>query len=512
MTISRYFLLLVLMGFLSCQTPQQNQSQNAEYETKMERYRPLFHFTPEKNWINDPNGLVYLDGEYHLFYQYNPFGDTWGHMSWGHAISKDLLNWEHLPVALYEEDSIMIFSGSAIVDNNNTSGLCSDNKCLFAIYTSHDHSQNKLQHQSIAFSKDKGRTWTKYGNNPVLDLGMRDFRDPKVFWYEESERWVMVVSHPLEYKVQFYQSDNLVDWNLTGEFGGYGDVSRIWECPDLLKVNVKGSDEFKWVLIISSGSQYEGFTGMQYFVGEFDGERFIADHPGQSPEWLDYGKDFYAAITYNNLPSGHPPVLIGWANNWAYANALPTSPWRGMMSIPRELSLVEQEDEYKLVQKPVESFYKFASDSEKLVFTNHRIEDNDKLLNGLHSGSFLMNIEFEDIQADLVGIEIFKSEKEKTMIGYDRVKGILFIDRTKSGNIDFRENFASVEYAPLELKDNRLSLEIVVDQSIIEVFAEGGSVVISDQVFPVSGKNEMQLFVKGGKAKVREMEIYPIGN
>lgn len=509
MTIARINILLILIGLITCTSPDRQQKSTGQ-ENYIEQYRPVFHFTPEKNWTNDPNGLVYLDGEYHLFYQYNPYGDTWGHMSWGHAVSKDLLTWEHLPVALYEEDSIMIFSGSAILDYGNTTGLCSDNECLFAIYTSHDHSKKKLQHQSIAFSKDKGRTWTKYDHNPVLDLGMPDFRDPKVFWHEESEKWIMIVSHPLVYKVQFYQSENLIDWSLSGEFGGYGDVSKIWECPDLLKINVEGSEEYKWVLIISSGSQYEGFTGMQYFVGEFDGKNFIADQPGETPLWLDYGKDFYAAITYNNLPEGHSPVLIGWANNWAYANTVPTSPWRGMMSIPRELSLIKSGKEFKLTQKPVQSFYELAYNSEKLVFSNHDIVENDQLLNGIQVGSSLIKIEFENIEADIVGIEIFKSDNEKTVIGYDRSKGCLFIDRTQSGNIDFHEKFPSVEIASLDLTDNHLSLEIVVDQSIVEVFAEGGLVAISDQVFPESDENGIQFFAKNGKAQVRNIEIFQI--
>ena len=509
MMIARIIILLILIGLISCTSPDR-QHKSARLGKNIEQYRPLFHFTPEKNWINDPNGLVYLDGEYHLFYQYNPYGDTWGHMSWGHAISKDLLKWDHLPVALYEEDSIMIFSGSAVVDNKNTSGLCSEKVCLFAMYTSHDHSQNRLQHQSIAYSQDKGRTWSKYVNNPVLDLGMTDFRDPKVFWYDEKEKWVMVVSLPLEFKVLFYQSENLTDWELTGEFGGFGDVSKIWECPDLLKVKVKGSEEVKWVLIISSGSQYEGFTGMQYFIGEFDGNTFIADQPTEIPAWLDYGKDFYAAITYNNLPEGQPPILIGWANNWAYANSLPTSPWRGMMAIPRELSLIKSGEGYKLIQNPVKALYEIANKSEKLAFSNHDIEKNDQLLDDVQAGSCLIKIEFENIDAEMVGIEIFKSDNEKTIVGFNHTADHLFIDRSKSGNVDFHENFASVEFAPITLKDNRLSLEIVIDQSIVEVFAEGGSVVISDQIFPVSGENGMQLFVKSGNAKVSKMEIYQI--
>ena len=509
MSLRKYYLLLVFTGFISCQAPQQKHTDHIEHKSGIEQYRPVFHFTPEKNWINDPNGLVYLDGEYHLFYQYNPFGDTWGHMSWGHAVSKDLLKWEHLPVALYEEDSIMIFSGSAIVDGNNTSGLC-DSECMYAIYTSHDHSQNKLQHQSIAYSDDKGRTWTKYSDNPVLDLGMRDFRDPKVFWHEESRKWIMVVSLPLEVKVQFYRSGNLLDWELTGEFGGYGDVSKIWECPDLLQVPVMNSDEYKWVLIISSGSKYKGFTGMQYFVGEFNGDTFLADNSGEDAVWLDHGKDFYAAITYNNLPTDHPPVLVGWANNWAYANSLPTSPWRGMMSTPRELSLIPDGDNYLLVQKPVRSLYEFAKPSDKKTFAKHKIEGNDQLLKGIQSGSCLLKIRFSDINAQKVGIEVFKNDDEKTIVGYDADKKHLYIDRRLSGNTGFHEKFSSLDYASLTLQDNSLSLEIIMDQSIIEVFAQGGSVVITDQVFPSSDQNSMQLFVENGTAEVEQLEVYNI--
>ncbi len=508
MKVSGIFLVLVFIGILSCQRPHEQQSEGFKQTEVQDRYRPLFHFTPEKNWINDPNGLVYHNGEYHLFYQYNPFGDTWGHMSWGHAISNNLLDWTHLPVALYEEDSIMIFSGSAVVDKDNTAGLCKGEQCIFAIYTAHDHSRNKLQYQSIAYSSDNGRTWIKYAENPVLNLGMRDFRDPKVFWYVEARKWIMVVSHPLAYMVQFYQSENLVDWELTGEFGGGGDVSKIWECPDLLKVPIEGSDDHKWVLIISSGSQYEGFTGMQYFIGEFDGKVFNTLQTGENPVWLDYGKDFYAAITYNNLPEGHPPVLIGWANNWAYANALPTSPWRGMMSIPRELSLAEVNGELKLIQKPVRSFYEKVSRSELLTFSDHKIEEGDNLLKEVYASAFLLKMEFNDIDAEELGIEVFKDQHEKTIIGYNSKEMKLFIDRTLSGHVDFHQDFASIDYASYKLWDKSLKLEILVDQSIVEVFTGNGSVVISDQVFPNSNLNGMQLFVKGGTANLKNMELY----
>lgn len=252
----------------------------ADYYT--EQYRPQFHFSPERNWMNDPNGMVFHDGEYHLFYQYNPFGDTWGHMSWGHAVSPDMVHWEHLPVALLEEDGVMIFSGSAVVDRDNTSGFgTTDNPPLVAIYTGH-YTEQPLQNQHIAYSTDRGRTWTKYEGNPVLDIGLRDFRDPKVMWHEATGRWVMTVTLPTDRKVRFYGSPNLKDWTLLSEFGPAGAVRGIWECPDLFPLPVEGGGE-KWVLIVNiGGDAVAGGSGCQYFVGTFDGETFIEDAPAQS--------------------------------------------------------------------------------------------------------------------------------------------------------------------------------------------------------------------------------------
>ena len=508
--ISIFISILVLTVF--CRTPEKNGSDDSSdiVDVKTEKYRPIFHFTPAKNWINDPNGLVYYEDEYHLFYQYNPFGTTWGHMSWGHAVSKDLIKWEHLPVALMEEDGIMIFSGSAVVDKGNTSGLCTGDDCLVAIYTSHIEEGEKAQHQSIAYSNDNGRTWEKYSENPVLDLGMKDFRDPKVLWYGPEEKWVMVVSHPLQYKVQFYESYNLIDWELTGEFGGYGDVSKIWECPDLIKIKIKDTDEYRWVLIISSGSQYGDFTGMQYFIGDFDGKKFIVDEPSENPKWLDYGKDYYAAIAYNNLPEDQPPIMIGWINNWRYANAIPTSTWRGMMSIPRELTLERQKNEIILAQKPVRALMDYCQGFSKQEFSDQLIESQGQLLNSVQVGSSLLKIEFENIDAEEFGIEIFKSEGEKSIIGYSMAKNQLFINRMESGKVDFNDAFASIDYAPLSLVDNKLSLNIIVDQSIIEVFGNGGTVVITDQVFPDIDENKMQLYSKGGSARLINMSIVKI--
>ena len=273
LTVSTALVLVVLV------MPQFTAAQPEA--TYTERYRPQYHFTPAVNWMNDPNGMVYYNGEYHLFYQYNPFGDTWGHMSWGHAVSRDLVHWEHLPVALAEEDGVMIFSGSAVVDWNNTSGFGEEGRPpLVAVYTGH-HTSGERQDQRIAYSTDSGRTWTKYEGNPVLDRAMKDFRDPKVFWYEPDEKWVMVLARPHEHKVQLYSSPDLKSWTHLSDFGPAGAVNGIWECPDLFELPVDGDPgNTKWVLVVNlnPGGPAGGSAG-QYFVGHFDGERFTADTP-----------------------------------------------------------------------------------------------------------------------------------------------------------------------------------------------------------------------------------------
>ncbi|MEJ0032690.1 MAG: glycoside hydrolase family 32 protein [Bacteroidota bacterium] len=383
-------------------------------------YRPKFHFTPQKNWTNDPNGLVYYDGEYHLFFQYNPYGDKWGHMSWGHAVSKDLLHWEELPVAIEEYvdsegDSVMIFSGSAVVSGDS----------IVAIFTSH---KSTKQSQSIAVSHDKARTFKVYKGNPVLDIGRKDFRDPKVFWYEPQKKWVMAAVVPDQHKVNLYESKDLKSWNFMSDFGKVGDTTKIWECPDLFPLSNK------WVLLISASHPQGGpFVGMQYFVGDFDGTKFSVDDSSRYPLYVDYGKDFYAGITYNNEPGGRR-IMIGWANNWAYAGSVPTSPWRGGMSLPRELSL---DSDLKLKQVPAVEI-----ESKKVVF-----DKTDSI------------------------------EVSGTWIGYNAITKNVFLNR-------MNKMFPSIEKAPARLIDGKVKLEIFEDHSIIEVFINDGEAVISDQVFP----------------------------
>src|SRR5437773_1097059 len=318
-------------------------------------HRPRYHFTPERNFMNDPNGLVYFEGEYHLFYQHNPFGSDWGHMSWGHAVSTDLVHWRHLPVALREEGGVMVFSGSAVVDRRNTSGLCGRPgvACLVAIYAGHGHGK---QTQNLASSRDRGRTWTKYAGNPVLDIGSKDFRDPKVFWHEPTGRWIMVVALSEERKIRFYGSADLKSWSPLSDFGPAGSTKGQWECPDLFELPVEGDPaRRRWVLDVDvNPGAPQGGSADQYFVGSFDGTTFRNDNPETQVLWADHGKDFYASLSWSNLPPSDPRrIWIGWMSNWQYAPQDPTSPWRGMLTVPRALKLAALPAGLRLVQEPV---------------------------------------------------------------------------------------------------------------------------------------------------------------
>ncbi len=485
----------VLICFANCQSKKTTENKMNYYQ---EKYRPAYHFTPEKNWMNDPNGLVYYEGEYHLFYQYNPYGSTWGHMSWGHAVSKDLLHWEHLPVALEEYpdpligDSTMIFSGTALIDQNNTSGLCEGKGCMIAIYTSHVHKngEGKMQHQSLAFSNDKGRTWKRYDKNPILDIKRKDFRDPKVFWYEPQQKWVMATVIPDLFKVRFYESKNLLEWKQLSEFGPLGDTTRIWECPDLYPLPIEGNPgKTKWMLSLSGGHpQGPKFVGMQYFVGQFDGTSFTPDDPKQAALHVDHGKDFYAGIVYNNIPKQDGrTIMIGWINNWTYGKQIPTLPWRSAMSIPRRLSLKEADNGLRLIQNPVKEIESLRTE----------------MLTDSISSESSAEIEIElNTDSDETGIKLFKSELEETIIGYRSKDHILFLDRRKSGNVNFNPDFASIEEVNVIPVDGKIKLHIFIDQSIIEVFANDGDATIADYAFPEKADYKIETYSKGGKSPV----------
>jgi len=630
--------------------------------TYQEPHRPQFHFTPAINWMNDPNGMVYFDGEYHLFYQYNPFGDKWGHMSWGHAVSPDLVHWEHFPLALAEENGVMIFSGSAVVDWKNTSGFGEDGKPpLVAIYTGH-YTEKPLQNQQIAYSNDRGRTWTKYSGNPVLDIGLKDFRDPKVMWHEPTGKWVMTVSVPTDRKVRFYSSPNLKDWTLLSEFGPAGAVKGIWECPDLFQVKVENGSQSKWVLIVNIGGEsVAGGSGCQYFVGEFDGREFKPDpgqpgdaltnrrlpagkiladfesddfgdwtaegasfsagpvrthdrfsglvggglatswgsgdadmgtltspaftvdsdfvtfligggnHPGETcinlvvdgeavrtatgrnsgslrwhswdirdlegktstiqlvdrhsggwgqilvdhivigdelfvppsgepANWVDYAKDFYAAVSWNDIPKSDGRRLwLGWMSNWQYANDVPTSPWRSAMSIPRSLSLRKIDGDWRLVQKPAVELEKLRTgDVEDFSYqssgNNSTLENNF----GNHGQLYELVAEIKASNDAVFSFDFCRGNGEATTLKFDIAKQQVMLDRTKSGIVHFSDAFPGIFTAPVRLIKGEIRIHAFVDTSSVEIFVNDGETVLTSLVLPKPDSTGLRFKVDEG--------------
>ncbi len=441
--------------------------------------RPIYHFAPPANWTNDPNGLVFIDGVYHLFYQHNPFGMTWGHMTWGHAVSTNLLTWEHWPIAI-PEDSLMIFSGSAVYDSLNTSGFGDSSGCLVAIYTAH---RSGRQTQAIAYSVDNGRTWSKYANNPVIDRGMADFRDPKVFWYAPEKKWLMVVALPKEHRTAFYSSPNLIDWELMSEFGPEGKAAGLWECPDLFELPIENTTETKWVLVLSSAGPHEGHAGLQYFVGEFDGSTFINDNPADQMLFIDYGKDFYAGQTYNGLPL-HRRTLIAWMSNWAYANETPEKGFRGRMSLPRVMSLHNTSAGLRLAQRPVS----MSSLSTILV--------DEKNIPVAQVNQLLADVPAE--KAFFISLKTIDSFslalKDGTPVfTFDHNTNTVIINRQHDANCFDFSGYATTDAIELFDTIHAAQFDFYVDANSLEIFINQGAQTLSYLMFPGIRLNDLRL-------------------
>jgi sucrose-6-phosphate hydrolase SacC (GH32 family) len=639
--------------------------------TYSEPFRPQYHFTPEKNWMNDPNGLVFYEGEYHLFYQFNPYGDKWGHMSWGHAVSADMVHWKHLPLALPEEDGVMIFSGSAVIDWKNSSGFGKDGQPpMVAIYTGYRTNDN-VQFECIAFSNDKGRTWTKYSGNPVINLNSKDFRDPKVQWHEPTKKWIMTVSLSAEHQVCFYGSTNLKEWTLLSKFGPAGATGGVWECPDLFELPLPGTSEKRWVLAVNiNPGSIAGGSGGQYFIGQFDGTRFVADKnmlgqsasefvpegkiiadfegetygdwkvtgdafgpgpakgkfPNQNPVdgykgerlvnsffngdetigtltspefavtkpflnfligggsqketrmdlwvdgkvvrtasgddgerlswrawdvrellgksaklqivdeakggwghisidqimladapahaaseaalWFDYGPDYYAAVSWSDVPKSDGRRLwLGWMNNWQYGQDVPTAPWRSAMSIPREVGLRKTSDGIRLVQEPAREMESLRG--EHFQFNGGDVAAaNDWLAKNKIQGDQLeMLIELEPQSDGVEGVRVLKGTKEATVIGVDRSRGQVFVDRTQSGMANFHPKFSSKNDAPLTVRDGKVKLHIFVDAGSVEVFVNNGERVFTDLVFPSADSRKVEFM---GASKISSLNVWKL--
>ncbi len=503
-------------------------------------YRPSYHFTPLYGWMNDPNGMVYKDGEYHLYFQYNPYGSKWGNMHWGHAVSKDLLHWEHLDPAIARDTMGHIFSGSSVIDKNNTAGY--GKNAIIAIYT--NNSTNHDEVQCMAYSTDNGMTFTKYEGNPVLRPydGLKDFRDPKVFWYDKNKSWYMIVSADKE--IRLYKSKNLKSWAYVSSFGkNIGQQPCQYECPDFFQLPVNGDKKnMKWVMImnINPGCIFGG-SATEYFVGDFDGKNFICPD-ADDVKWLDYGKDHYATVTFSN--TADRVLAMTWMSNWQYANLTPFKQNRGANGLPRELKLYEKDGKYYIsedVAPEVKALRKVSHDfGDELV-------DGVKDMKGVAAnmeGAFEIEADITPNADGIAGIEISNNKRERTLIYFDIKKGKVVMDRTESGltdfgkrsiphdieqawdkqrekqakqparienSINYKNDFALATWAPLSLcEGNTYHVNIFVDRSSIELFVDGGRIAMTNLVFPVSPYENIKLYTKGGKVDFKNIKLHKL--
>ena len=442
--------------------------------TNRERFRPSYHHTPAYGWMNDPNGMFYKDGEWHLCYQYNPYGSLWENMTWGHSISKDLIHWEALPNAV-EPDAIgTIFSGSCVVDKNNTAGYGKD--AIIAYYTS----AGEAQTQSMAYSTDGGRTFTKYEKNPVIVSNVPDFRDPNFFWHEATQKWIMLLAAGQE--MQIYSSPNLKDWTMESSFGReYGNHDGVWECPDMMPLTVRGTGQQKWMLVcnINPGGPFGG-NATQYFIGQFDGHQFTCESKPEVTKWMDYGKDHYATVSFDNAPEGRR-VVIAWMSNWQYANQVPTKQFRSANSIPRDLDLFADGNEIYCGVTPSKEMLAMRGNKVK------RLTDACELI--------------VDVKGTME-LVLSNAKGEQVVMNYDARQQTFAMDRTKSGDVSFSEAFPATTIAPTHgaLKQ----LRIFIDHSSIEVFDADGKMAMTNLVFPSEPYNTIK--VKGGKVSIYEIK------
>lgn len=479
--------------------------------TPTPQWRPAYHFTPAKNWTNDPNGLIFLNGEFNLYYQHNPFENKWGHMSWGHATSKDLISWKHLPVAIPEvishDTTTWIYSGSAVLDVKNTSGFGSNGKPpLVAIFTA-DQPNQKKESQFIAYSNDGGLSFKQYAKNPVIDLNMRDFRDPNVFWHEPSKQWVMTVSMVDDHMVRFYGSKNLKDWNKLSDFGPAGYTKNGWECPSLLPLVVDGDPKnIKWVLFVSLGGEHGPL--IQYFVGDFDGTTFTSITDKNKVMKVDYGDAFYAAIAWRDAPE-NKKILLGWLQNGRQE----TYPWKGQMSIPHDLSLKTTDEGLVLNQLPsvfvTRSLSKYTN-GKPVEQKNITITDKGLKLPG-EKNAYWIDAEFDIKNAKKVGFNVVEKAgtDKKVIVGYDVEKQELFVDCTGSEkNNKSPENL--VQAAPMKIVGRVVKIKVLVDGSSLEVFGNDGEKVISTMIYPDTDATGLTAFADG-EAVIKSLNMWNLG-
>ena len=477
--------------------------------TNREKYRPVYHHTPLYGWMNDPNGMFYKDGVWHLYFQHNPYGSKWQNLSWGHSSSKDLINWTPEPEALEPNGLGMVFSGSCALDTNNTAGYGKD--AVLGLYTSADVSQT----QSLVWSKDNGKTFEFYPANPIITLES-EARDPNMFWDEKAGQWVLLLAHALEHAMLVFTSPDMKEWTLQSSFGkGIGAQGGVWECPDLFKLKVDGTDEEKWVLIcnLNPGGPFGG-SATQYFVGDFDGKTFKADtdSEGKIPtKWMDYGKDHYATVSWSDAPDNRRTV-IGWMSNWQYAAEVPTMQYRSANTLPRDLSLF---------RAPDGNIYLSSAPSPELLALRDKLSVNVKKANirkkavryslpEANSGVCEILLDVDARKSEQINFIIANNDGEKVVMEYDVADHTLSFDRRESGNVDFSQDFPAVTVSPTFEDNGKISLRIFIDRSSIEVFGNNGQFVMTNLVFPERPYTSLSISSTGGNARIENLKIYSI--
>lgn len=474
--------------------------------TNKEKFRPVYHHTPAYGWMNDPNGMFYKDGVYHLYFQWNPYGSVWANMHWGHSTSTDLMHWNFEGCAIVPDAWGAIFSGSCVVDHNNTAGF--GKGAVVAFYTSAKATPwGDVQSQSMAYSLDNGKTFTKYEGNPILTSSEKDFRDPKVFWYAPGKHWVMMLA--VGQHMEIYSSVNLKEWKKESEFGAMqGAHGGVWECPDLVEIPVEGTREKKWVLIcnLNPGGPFGG-SAAQYFVGSFDGKKFVNESPTQT-KWMDWGKDNYATVTWNNAPDGRC-IALGWMSNWQYANNVPTRQYRSANTLARDLTLYREGQELYLKSTPSSEVKKARG--KKVSIPSFRVSEKHEMVNLFedNQGAYEVEILIQNAGASKIAFCLLNDKGEKVSMYYDLNRKQFVMDRSESGTVDFSKDFPAVTVAPANV-DKELTLRLFVDRSSIEAFGEDGKFVMTNLVFPSQPYVKMCFEADKNGYAVKTLNVYKL--
>lgn len=471
-----------------------------------ESFRPVYHHTPAYGWMNDPNGMFYKDGVYHLYFQYNPYGAVWGNMHWGHSTSTDLMHWKFEGCAIVPDAWGAIFSGSCVVDHENTAGF--GKEAVVAFYTSAKSTPwGDIQMQSMAYSLDNGKTFTKYEGNPILTSSEKDFRDPKVFWYAPGKHWVMILA--VGQHMEIYSSVNLKEWKKESEFGAMqGAHGGVWECPDLVEIPVEGTREKKWVLIcnLNPGGPFGG-SAAQYFVGSFDGKKFVNESPTQT-KWMDWGKDNYATVTWNNASDGRC-IALGWMSNWQYANNVPTRQYRSANTLARDLTLYREGQELYLKSTPSVEVKKARG--KKVSIPSFKVSEKHEIVNLFedNQGAYEVEIVIQNAGASKIAFCLLNDKGEKVSMYYDLNRKQFVMDRSESGTVDFSKDFPAVTVAPVNV-DKELTLRLFVDRSSIEAFGEDGKFVMTNLVFPSQPYVKMCFEADKNGYAVKALNVYKL--